>query len=159
MKGTLEAIIDQVVELKRSNVDRLDFEEAAKLKDIEDALRRGPCCDFAALRQANITRAKEFNPHGVDMGLPFAVLELAGEVGELANALKKVIRHEHGIVGGSNDLQAVVDELADVIISADLVAMALNVDLADIVTRKFNATSEKHGLKTRFVCGAKGGDA
>lgn len=40
------------------------------------------------------------------------------------------------------------DELADVIIAADLVASELGIDLGQAVADKFNATSRKHGMAT-----------
>ena len=40
--------------------------------------------------------------------------------------------------------------MADVLICVDLIAMDLDIDLTDAVRNKFNKTSEKFGLETRF---------
>lgn len=105
---------------------------------------------FDALRQANLARAKEWNPTGADTGPGFAGLELAGEVGELCNLLKKAERARLGLVGGSVSPAAIAEELADVVICADLVGLALGLDLWPIVVAKFNATSEAKGFATRL---------
>jgi NTP pyrophosphatase (non-canonical NTP hydrolase) len=109
-----------------------------------------PCGEFAALRQANLARAREWNPGGVAIGPGFAGLELAGEVGELCNLLKKAERARLGLVGGSVSPEAIAQELADVVICADLVGIALGLDLWPIVRQKFNATSEEKGFRTRL---------
>lgn len=109
-----------------------------------------PCGEFAALRQANLARAREWNPDGVATGPGFAGLELAGEVGELCNLLKKAERARLGLVGGSVSPEAIAQELADVVICADLVGIALGLDLWPIVRQKFNATSEEKGFRTRL---------
>ena len=40
--------------------------------------------------------------------------------------------------------------MADVVICVDLIGMEIGIDSAEAVRSKFNATSEKHGLKTRL---------
>ena len=80
----------------------------------------------------------------------FAALELAGEVGEFCNAVKKMIRARHGLRGGEADPANAQDELADVVICASLCALRMGWDLPALVRRKFNATSDKHGFATRL---------
>jgi NTP pyrophosphatase (non-canonical NTP hydrolase) len=109
-----------------------------------------PCGEFAALRQANLARAKEWNPTGVDTGPGFAGLELAGEVGELCNLVKKAERSRLGLVGGSVSPVLIAQELADVVICADLVGIELGLDIWPIVVRKFNQTSKEKGFRTRL---------
>ena len=101
---------------------------------------------FDDLRRANDERAKQWNPSGKPLGLEFAVIELCGEAGELANAVKKHLRAKAGLVGGVTDDEAVEDETADVVICCDLLARAKGFDLAAAVARKFNKTSRKHGF-------------
>lgn len=103
---------------------------------------------FNDLRKANLARAKDWNPSGVPLGIEFAALELCGEVGEFANEIKKALRAKAGIAGGKVDGEAVEDELADVAICVSLMAIALDVDLAEIIERKFNKTSAKHGFNS-----------
>jgi NTP pyrophosphatase (non-canonical NTP hydrolase) len=45
----------------------------------------------------------------------------------------------------------VADELADVLICTDLVTMIAGIDLEAALMMKFNASSEKLGVKTRNV--------
>lgn len=104
------------------------------------------------LREANMVRQREWDP-GDDITIEFRGNELGGEVGELQNILKKFARHRMGLKGGLEPnayLNEVAEELADVVICVDLIAMALGVDLATAVRFKFNATSTKYGLKTRI---------
>lgn len=107
---------------------------------------------FDDLRTANGERQREWcgDEAREVPDLAFRALELAGEAGELANVVKKLERERLGWRGSRTTLDALADEIADVIICADLVAMSAGFDLAEIVARKFNATSAKVGLATRL---------
>ena len=105
--------------------------------------------DFQTLRQANSKRHTEW-AKGDTLPLSFRGLELAGEAGEACNALKKLERARLGLVGGNEDLQGLLEELADVVICAALIAMDLGIDLGAAVAEKFNRTSAKYGLQTRI---------
>ncbi len=104
---------------------------------------------FAELRDANQRRHIEWTDNG-EVSLGFRGLELGGEAGEVLNEIKKLERGRMGMAGGKDDLQVLTEELADVIISVDLIAMDLGIDLEDAVRKKFDRTSEKYGLQTRF---------
>ena len=54
------------------------------------------------------------------------------------------------MVGGKVGIQDVQEELADVIVCVDLIAMDLGIDLGEALRAKFNKTSEKYGLMTRL---------
>lgn len=107
---------------------------------------------FSALRAANETRAKEWQGDGaavlppVDMS--FRGNELAGETGEACNVIKKLERERLGFRGSRASLEQLAEEIADVVICADLIAMTAGFDLAAAVARKFNLTSQKVGLTT-----------
>ena len=103
-----------------------------------------------SLREANIRRAKEW--HGAEKApsIEYRFMELAGEVGEACNAQKKLSRTDMGIRGGTEGLDHLTEELADVLICLDLVAMDLGIDLGEAVRMKFNMTSEKYGLDVRM---------
>jgi NTP pyrophosphatase (non-canonical NTP hydrolase) len=103
---------------------------------------------FEALRKSNEARHLEW-ARGESVPLSFRGLELGGEAGEACNEIKKIERIRLGLAGGKEDLQALADELADVVICADLIAMDLQIDLGAAVQRKFNQTSAKYGLATR----------
>lgn len=105
------------------------------------------------LRQANIKRQEEW-PGSDQIDLSFRGLELAGETGELCNLLKKLVRLENDIIGTKETEQeliaAIEDEIADVIIVLDLLALYLDIDIAKATINKFNKTSEKQNLETRL---------
>jgi len=105
--------------------------------------------NLTTLRNANQERHLEW-ANGNDIPLSFRGLELAGEAGEACNELKKLERFRMGMVGGKDDMQGLREELADVLICIDLIAMDLDIDLGDALKEKFNKTSEKYGLATRM---------
>lgn len=106
---------------------------------------------FAALREANAAREEAWCDTKPDMA--FRGLELGGEVGEALNVMKKLERERHGWRGSRATLDELADELADVVICADLAAASAGIDLDAAVVRKFNATSEKVGLPQRLPSG------
>ncbi len=104
---------------------------------------------FQHLRQANETRQGEWG--GDDKtDLAFRALEVSGEAGELAEAVKKYLRAERGIQGTTATLDDIADEMGDVIISIDLLAAHLGINLGHAVASKFNKTSRKYELATRL---------
>lgn len=82
--------------------------------------------------------------------LTFQSTELAEEAGEVCGAVKKLARHEMGVAGGIADTTNLREELADVIICADLIAARYGIDLWEAICIKFNATSQKHGFPHRL---------
>lgn len=110
-------------------------------------------CQFvrlSTLREANEVRQKEWDPSDL-VTASYRGNELAGEVGEACNVIKKLERERMGIRGSRDTVEHLAEELADVVICTDLIAAAYGIDLDAAVARKFNATSEKVGLKTRMV--------
>lgn len=106
---------------------------------------------FQALRKANIARLPEFrNARGESAyarldGSDWSLLEwagaLAGEVGELANLLKKIKRGDL-----PNDIATRVEvakEIADIQIYLDLLAFRAGIDLDTATIAKFNEISRK----------------
>lgn len=106
--------------------------------------------NYSTLRAANSARQRE---RDVDNQLTLAYRgnELAGEVGEACNVIKKLERERLGIAGSRDTKEHLAEELADVIICVDLIAAAEGIDMDAAVRSKFNATSEKVGLRTRLV--------
>ncbi|MGN7099347.1 MazG-like family protein [Brevundimonas diminuta] len=102
------------------------------------------------LRAANIARQNEWDQDN-QITASYRGNELAGEVGEACNIIKKLERERLGIRGSRATVDELADELADVLICADLIAMHYRIDLDAAVARKFNATSEKVGLETRLA--------
>ena len=105
---------------------------------------------FEILRAANAKRQKEWDRDN-QITLSYRGTELGGEVGEALNIIKKLERERLGIKGSQATLEDLAEELADVIICCDLIAMATGIDLTEAVEKKFNKTSEKVGLETRLV--------
>ena len=100
------------------------------------------------LSDANARRMALWDPKS-QLGLAFAGNEMAGECGEACNIIEKIERGYRGLAGGLSVDAAkadLADELADVVICADLAAAKLGIDLAAAVRAKFNKTSRKHGF-------------
>lgn len=97
------------------------------------------------LRKANILRQKEWCPEN-SPSLSFRGCELAGEVGEACNIIKKLERERLKLKGSRSTLDQLREELADVVIVADLIANDVGIDLEKAVKDKFNATSKKYGF-------------
>lgn len=107
----------------------------------------GSGLSLRTLHAANIARQAEWCPDQVP-DLSFRGNELAGEVGEACNVVKKLERERHGWRGSRATLDDLAQELADVVICASLCAVTAGIDLDAAVVAKFNATSEKQGLRT-----------
>lgn len=109
---------------------------------------------FTSLRDANVARQKEWfgsSDSHTSTDILFRAVELGGEVGEALNKVKKLAREMRGAVGTRASIDEIADELADVIVCVDLLAISLSIDdLRRRVGVKFNATSEKYGLSTRL---------
>lgn len=92
------------------------------------------------LRQLNRRRCEEAFGHGVE-GWNEAEwgCAIAGEVGELCNLLKKLRR------GDAVSLDAICEEVADVVIYLDLLCAKLGIELAPEIASKFDKVSERVG--------------
>jgi Predicted pyrophosphatase len=99
------------------------------------------------LQEASRKRQREWCPDPKEQpDLSFRGVELAGEVGEACNIIKKLERARHGWRGSKADLKMLAEELADAIIVVSLIANDVGIDLNEAVPDKFNETSEKYGL-------------
>lgn len=109
---------------------------------------------FQDLARACLVRWEEWmgsKPNRAD--LIFTTNELAGEAGEACNFGKKLERARRGVRGGLTDdigIPAIAEELADVVICANNTAQVLGINLEEAVIAKFNKTSAKNDLITRF---------
>ncbi|QDL92516.1 nucleotide pyrophosphohydrolase [Paroceanicella profunda] len=104
---------------------------------------------FGALRQANDTRQMEW-PGSEQADVAFRAVEVAGEFGEVSEAVKKHLRAIRGIKGSTATVEDIADEMADALIALDLLASELGIDLSTAIARKFNRTSAEHGMQTRL---------
>ena len=112
----------------------------------------------------NKTRALHWHKSGLDSWSPAEWGNaLAGEVGELCNVLKKLLRHDKGIQQLAVEqgkpyesskraelVLAAAKEIADSYTYLDLVAARLGLDVQRCVVMKFNEISEREGLPQRF---------
>lgn len=106
------------------------------------------------IREANARRQLQWQTRedGTFVCLPveYRGNELAGEVGELCNLVKKIAREGYGIRGSRAERQQVARECHDVLICLDLLANSLGVDLTEATIEGFNAVSEREGLAERL---------
>lgn len=103
--------------------------------------------NFEKLREANKTRQEEW-PGSEKATLEFRTIEVAGEFGEVAEAVKKYLRSVYGIKGSTATVEDIADEMADAIIAIDLLANEFGINLSESVKTKFNKTSMKYDLTT-----------
>lgn len=114
------------------------------------------------IARANLARCLRWHPAGI---ASWSVTDwsnaVLGELGEAANAIKKLRRVEEGMANISvperqisdreTALRAIGEELADTFIYLDLLAQRLGLDLETEIINKFNATSEKYGFPERLA--------
>lgn len=88
-------------------------------------------------------------------GPPEWFIATAGELGEAANIIKKLMRSEDGIVGNNESyqelLEALKEEIADTLTYLFLFADSIDMYMQDEVIKKFNAVSDKHGLPHKIL--------
>jgi NTP pyrophosphatase (non-canonical NTP hydrolase) len=104
---------------------------------------------FNGLRDANLKRVTQFrdakgnlsHPNGIEDWTPNDwLVAVTGEIGELANLLKKVHRGDYKLEVVKDDI---ANELADVQTYLDLLAARLNVNLGECTMTKFNEVSKR----------------
>ena len=105
--------------------------------------------NFSELRTRSVERCEQVFHKLNDWSPTDWACAMAGECGEACNAIKKIKRMETR-TNTAKDPQTyeeavsiVGDELADMVIYADLLAARLGIDLGAAVVRKFNAVSER----------------
>lgn len=118
---------------------------------------------FATLREANRLRLPEFrdkqgrrchsNEDGSDWKLSAWSNAVLGELGELANIIKKIERGDFDQTAVQQDL---ADELADVVTYLDILAYRCNVDLGSATINKFNRVSERVKSSVRIAVDGNG---
>lgn len=104
------------------------------------------------LRKANLSRVSRYGHGSIENGWDLMQwgCALAGEVGELCNVLKKMVRQAPGDPSPDQLTGDAAGEIADVMIYLDLVAAKLDLVLQRVVTRKFNQSSKKFGFPERL---------
>lgn len=113
---------------------------------------------FDQLRAANVARLPLFKngkgeqahsqPDGSDWSDSDWLMAVTGELGELANLRKKVLR---GDLSMDEARPMLADELADVATYLDILAMRMGIDLGAAVASKFNRVSERVGCNVKLL--------
>lgn len=114
---------------------------------------------FKRLREENYRRCRRWHPNFPNDGMWTSAdwsNAVCGEAGEMANVVKKMRRVESGAPVGPDDpnytelKRMLSDEIADVVIYADLLAAYYGIDLGMAISRKFNEVSERQGFPERL---------
>lgn len=113
--------------------------------------------NFEELRAANKSRAERWHGPSTE---PWSLADwsnaMCGEAGEAANVVKKIRRWQTSIgqsynTPGEVELYSdLAEEIADLLIYADLLAMNANIDLGEAIRHKFNHVSVKQGFPERL---------
>jgi len=121
-----------------------------------DAVNNKPLT-FDRLREINAQRCLRWHPGGIDeWSVSDWGVAMAGEAGEVCDAIKKLRRIETGAKNLSDiktteqALEAIGIELADTVLYCDLLAQRLRIKLSVYIQRKFNSVSEKYGFPERL---------
>lgn len=136
-KEIVPEFVEGQLDKLREALMRLKAELAEARKD-KERLEIG--LDLKTLRAKNIERQTIWCSTGKP-DLSFRGVELAGETGEACNVIKKLERERHGWRGSRATKDQLEEELADVVIVADLIAEEAGIDLSDGIVKKFNKTS------------------
>lgn len=113
---------------------------------------------FSELRATSLDRTNRWNHGGIDgWSVNDWLVAMGGEAGEALNAGKKHRRilsgmQQHGNVpeGLEDAVDKIMEELADTVIYADLVASRLGRRLDVAIVEKFNRTSLREGFPERL---------
>jgi NTP pyrophosphatase (non-canonical NTP hydrolase) len=117
-----------------------------------------PDLSLGELRKTNLLRAARWHPEGLDeWSVNDWLAAFGGEAGEALNAGKKHRRilgglQQHGKVPLTlqEAEEQIMEELADTVIYADLVASRLGRSLSEAIVCKFNAISVREGFPERL---------
>lgn len=108
------------------------------------------CIDLIAIRAgieadgpADVSQLEHLHPQ-------MWVNELAADLQQVCNTIKKLERERHGMPGSRATLADLEAGLRLVEFDTRAIAECFAIDLDAVVARKFNATSEKVGLRTRM---------
>lgn len=105
---------------------------------------------FNVLRQANEFRLKTAKYKKCEDSWTTAhwLQALVGELGELANIMKKVDRGDFVFDKVKTDIE---NELADVQTYLDILAFKMGIDLGEVTIRKFNEVSNRIGSMVKIL--------
>lgn len=112
---------------------------------------------FDEVSRANLERCMEWHPGGLnEWSMTDWACAMAGEAGEVCNAIKKLRRLEDGVPSANNEadtelaIDKIATEIGDTFIYLDLLAQSLGIDMATAVRDTFNRVSEREGFPYRL---------
>ena len=121
-----------------------DFCYYQEAQDEIEESRKLAGLSFANFRRINVKRSQSVAFFGGAKSWTTAewMMALVGEVGELANILKRVQRGDFNFAGARANCAR---ELADIMAYLDLLAHKLEIDLGQATKQKFNEVSDRVG--------------
>lgn len=116
---------------------------------------------FDEVTALNVARCDRWHKGGMtDWSIADWAVAMAGEAGEVCNAVKKLRRVEDEIANISDPgrqlstrqeaIAKIGEEIADTFLYLNLLAVRLGLHLPSEVVAKFNATSERYGFPERI---------
>lgn len=108
------------------------------------------------LREQNVSRAKRWHSDADPWSLADWSNAMCGETGEAANIVKKIRRNETSIGSSYNTpktkelIPKLAEELADIVIYADLLADQAGINLENAIIDKFNKVSKAQNFPERL---------
>jgi NTP pyrophosphatase (non-canonical NTP hydrolase) len=113
------------------------------------------CQSIPHISTINLQRALRWHPNGLDSwSMSDWFLALAGEVGEMANVVKKMNRVRDGMQQKTVDASTLKNqlkmEIGDVYIYLDLFARRAGLNMEDCIRDTFNRISIREGFPERL---------
>ncbi len=114
---------------------------------------------FEAVSQVNLERAREWHKGGLEeWSVSDWGVAMAGEAGEVCDAIKKLRRIECALESGNakqpktreQAVAAIAQEIGDTFIYLDLLAQRLGLNIEDCISDTFNRISEREGFSYRL---------
>lgn len=108
------------------------------------------------VRQTNVARSKAWHQEAEAWTVADWAMAMAGEAGEVCNAVKKLRRLQSGIKarkGPKTIAEAkreIAKEIADTLFYLDLLANHLKISLPKALVDKFNEISKREGFRHRL---------
>jgi NTP pyrophosphatase (non-canonical NTP hydrolase) len=139
-----------------------NFIDALKVNRPDEMVMIHEALTFRDVTAVNLARCNRWHPGGIEDWTPERwAVAMAGEAGEVCNALKKLFRIEDEIANISDPdrqlstrseaVAKIGEEIADTFLYLNLLACRLAIDLPTEIRAKFNSTSEKYGFPERIA--------
>jgi len=114
---------------------------------------------FQQVSKVNLERAHEWHKGGLEeWSISDWAVAMAGEAGEVCDAVKKLRRIECAVESGNlkqpksreDAIAAIAQEIGDTFIYLDLLAQRLGINIEDAIRATFNRISEREGFSYRL---------